>query len=345
MTRRRAASEVSGVVCHGGVIESPYPAVPMIGRLLYRWSAWDASARPDSPAGRVPPQAGVIAPLPADRPPASTEHYRAIFISDVHLGTRGCKAAYLLDFLRHTESDVLYLVGDIIDGWALKKSVHWPQAHNDIVQKVLRKARKGTRVVYVPGNHDEAARQFAGLHFGGIAIREDDVHTTAGGRRLWVVHGDFADGVMRHARWLAYVGDAAYEFSLWLNHQLNRVRVRLGRPYWSLSQYLKHRVKNAVSFIFDFEQVLLREARRRGYDGVVCGHIHKAEIRDVDGMTYANDGDWVESLTALVETLDGHLQIVTWDRLRAPPQAGVRWDEENETAGLPAPRVTEESTA
>lgn len=337
--------ESAELACHAEVIEPPYPAVPMIGRLLYRWSAWDAAARPDSPTGRVPPQAGGLSQPPADHTQAPTQRYRAIFISDVHLGTRGCKASYLLDFLRHTESDVLYLVGDIIDGWALRKNVHWPQAHNDIVQKVLRKARKGTRVVYVPGNHDESARQFAGLHFGGIAIREDDVHTTASGRRLWVVHGDFADGVMRHARWLAYVGDAAYEFSLWLNHQLNRVRVRLGRPYWSLSQYFKHRVKNAVSFIFDFEQVLLREARRRGYDGVVCGHIHKAEIRDVDGMTYANDGDWVESLTALVETLEGHLQIVTWDRLRAPAQPGVRWDDENEAAGLPAPRVTEEASA
>jgi UDP-2,3-diacylglucosamine pyrophosphatase LpxH len=318
----------------------------MIGRLFYRWSAWDASTRPDSPAGRVPPQATVVDPPASGEQPDPTERYRAIFVSDVHLGTRGCKASYLLDFLRHTESDVLYLVGDIIDGWALKKSVHWPQAHNDIVQKVLRKARKGTRVVYVPGNHDEAARQFTGLDFGGIAIREDSVHVTAGGRRLWVVHGDFADGVMRHARWLAYVGDALYEFTLWLNHHLNRLRVRLGRPYWSLSQYLKHRVKNAVSFIFDFEQVLLREARRRGYDGVVCGHIHRAEIRDVDGMTYANDGDWVESLTALVETFDGELRIITWDRLRAPPGERVRWNEEYDAAdALQSERATEEASA
>lgn len=316
----------------------------MIGRLLFRWTSWGATDRPGFPPGSGPSlavpseaQAGTL----VDAGPA--QRFRAIFVSDIHLGTRGCKAAYLLDFLRHTESEVLYLVGDIIDGWALKKSVHWPQAHNDVVQKVLRKARKGTRVVYVPGNHDEAARQFVGLDFGGIAIRADDVHTTATGRRLWVVHGDFADGVMRHARWLAYLGDTLYDFTLWLNHHLNRMRVRLGRPYWSLSQYLKHRVKNAVSFIFDFEQVLLREARRLGYDGVICGHIHKAEIRDVDGMTYANDGDWVESLTALVETLDGQLQIITWDRLRAPTIAGVMWDDES--ADLPVPRTLEETTA
>lgn len=314
----------------------------MMGWLQFRSSSWDASGRSAPPAEREPPP-----------PPAATsrdgrtnvaheaQRYRAIFVSDVHLGTRGCKAHFLLDFLRHNESDVLYLVGDIVDGWALKKAVHWPQTHNDVVQKVLRKARKGTRVVYVPGNHDEAARQFVGLSFGEIAIREDDVHTTVDGRRLWVVHGDFADGVMMHARWLAYVGDALYEFTLWLNHHFNRLRLKLGLPYWSLSQYLKHRVKNAVSFIFDFEQVLLREARRRGYDGVICGHIHKAEIRSVDGMVYANDGDWVESLTALVETHEGQLRIVTWNRLLAPLTQRVKWDDE--AADLPEPRMTEEA--
>jgi UDP-2,3-diacylglucosamine pyrophosphatase LpxH len=263
----------------------------------------------------------------AEPPP---QRFRSIFISDIHLGTRGCKAEYLLDFLRHTESDTLYLVGDIIDGWALKKSFHWPQSHNDVVQKVLRKARKGTRVVYIPGNHDEVGRQFTGLDFGQVAIREDAVHTLVDGRRLWVVHGDFADGVMLHARWLAYVGDTAYEFVLWLNSHFNRLRVRLGLPYWSLSQYLKHRVKNAVSFITGFEQVLLREARRHGYDGVVCGHIHKAEIRDLDGLLYCNDGDWVESLTALVETHEGELRILTWDRQPDRSLPAVRWDQDIE---------------
>ena len=278
-----------------------------------------------------------------DDPPESppSERYRAIFISDIHLGTRGCKAAFLLDFLRHNESETLYLVGDIIDGWALKKSFHWPQSHNDIVQKVLRKARKGTRVVYVPGNHDEVGRQFAGLDFGQVAIRQDAVHTLMDGRRLWVVHGDFADGVMLHARWLAHVGDSLYDFILWLNGHFNRARIRLGLPYWSLSQYLKHRVKNAVSFITGFEQVLLREARRHGYDGVVCGHIHKAEIRHLDGLLYCNDGDWVESLTALVESHDGELRIVYWPLVLAPGTAVPRWDEAEpiDTPPVAAPPV------
>jgi UDP-2,3-diacylglucosamine pyrophosphatase LpxH len=273
------------------------------------------------------------------------QRYRSIFISDIHLGTRGCKAGYLLDFLRHTESDTLYLVGDIIDGWALKKTFYWPQSHNDVVQKVLRKARKGTRVVYIPGNHDEVGRQFTGLDFGQVAIRQDAVHTLCDGRRLWVVHGDFADGVMLHARWLAYVGDSLYEFVLWLNNHFNRARVRLGLPYWSLSQYLKHRVKNAVSFITGFEQVLLREARRHGYDGVVCGHIHKAEIRPIDGLLYCNDGDWVESLTALVETHEGELRIVTWDRQLAPALPAVHWNDEGDAAAPPTSTLPEKALA
>jgi UDP-2,3-diacylglucosamine pyrophosphatase LpxH len=254
--------------------------------------------------------------------------YRAIFISDTHLGTRGCKSLYLLDFLRQHESDDLYLIGDIIDGWALKKNFYWHQSHNDIIQKVLRKARKGTRVVFIPGNHDEAGRQFIGLDFGGIAIRGEAAHRLLDGRRLWVVHGDFADGVVQHARWLASVGDTLYGFILWLNGHFNHWRVKLGLSYWSLSQYLKHATKNAVSFITGFENVLIREAKRRGYDGVVCGHIHKAEIRTIDGLLYCNDGDWVESLTALVETLDGELRIVTWNKILAPGEPVLRWDED-----------------
>ena len=245
--------------------------------------------------------------------------YRAVFISDLHLGTPGCKSAYLLDFLRSHESDSLYLIGDVLDAWQLRNRWYWPQQHNDVVQKVLRKARKGTRVVYVPGNHDESVRQFKGLSFGDIEIAEEAVHVTADGRRLWLVHGDLFDGVIQNARWLAKLGDTAYTFTLWLNHHFNRVRHRMGLGYWSLSQYLKHKVKNAVSFISDFEHTVASEARRRGYDGVVCGHIHKAEIREIDGILYCNDGDWVESLTALVETLDGQLQIIHW----APNAFGV----------------------
>lgn len=269
------------------------------------------------------------APLPPDATqgaePVPTR-YRAIFISDIHLGTPGCKAAYLLDFLRHHESDFLYLVGDIIDGWAMRSRFFWHQTHNDVIQKVLRKARKGTRVVYVPGNHDEAGRQFCGLNFGDIAIRDEAVHTMVDGRRLWVVHGDFADGVIRHAKWLAHVGDSLYDFVLWLNRHFNGLRARLGLGYWSLSQFLKHKVKNAVAFITDFERALMREARRHGFDGVVCGHIHKAEIREIDGLLYCNDGDWVESLTALVETHEGEMRIVHWQEILAPGRPVLRWD-------------------
>lgn len=243
------------------------------------------------------------------------KHYRAIWISDVHLGTPGCQAKFLLDFLKHNESDTLYLVGDIIDGWRLKKSIYWPQSHNDVVQKILRKARKGTEVVYVPGNHDESVRQFLGLSFGEIKVVPEAIHTTADGRKLWITHGDLFDGVMQYAKWLAYVGDNLYSLILYFNRYLNLLRIRMGMQYWSLSQYLKHQVKNAVSYIADFEMIMAREARLRGCQGVVCGHIHKAEIRMIDNLLYCNDGDWVESLTALVETHEGELKIVHWPHI------------------------------
>jgi UDP-2,3-diacylglucosamine pyrophosphatase LpxH len=250
----------------------------------------------------------------SDTDPDDTDalRFRAIFISDTHLGTPGCQSARLLEFLRRTESDYLYLVGDIIDGWQLKRRWFWHQSHNDIVQKVLRKARKGTQVCYVPGNHDEAARHYTGLDFGGIVIRAEAEHTTADGRRLLVTHGDLFDAVVQCARWLALLGDVLYTFTLKLNQHWNALRARVGLPYWSLSQFLKHRVKNAVSYIGAFEDALAREARTRGFDGVVCGHIHQAEIRDIGGVLYCNDGDWVESLTALVEDFDGRLSILRW---------------------------------
>ncbi|XZG71518.1 UDP-2,3-diacylglucosamine diphosphatase [Chitinibacteraceae bacterium HSL-7] len=244
----------------------------------------------------------------------ATLTYRTIWISDIHLGTAGCQADYLLDFLKHTECDQLYLVGDIIDGWALKRSWYWQQSHNDVIQKLLRKARKGTRVTYIPGNHDEAARQFIGLMFGDIEIAEEVIHTTADGRRFLVLHGDRFDGVVQCARWLAIVGDRAYGITLTLNRWFNRIRARMGLGYWSLSQYLKHKVKKAVSFVSDFEAAVAAEARAKGLDGVICGHIHKAELREIDGVLYCNDGDWVESLTALVEHPNGELQIVTWQQ-------------------------------
>jgi UDP-2,3-diacylglucosamine pyrophosphatase LpxH len=246
---------------------------------------------------------------------------RTAWISDVHLGTPGCQAAQLLDFLRAVECDTLYLVGDIIDGWQLRRTWYWPQAHNDVVQKLLRKARKGTSVVFVPGNHDEFARKYVEHNFGGVDVVDDAVHTTADGRRLWITHGDLFDGVIQYARWLAYLGDTAYEFTLKLNRHLNSWRARMGLPYWSLSKYLKLKVKRAVSYIGDFEAAVAREARRRGLDGVVCGHIHHAEMRMVDGVLYCNDGDWVESLTALVEHADGRLEIIDWVVWRASQQS------------------------
>ena len=241
--------------------------------------------------------------------------YRTIWISDIHLGTSGCQAEYLLDFLKHNEAETFYLVGDIIDGWRLKKSWYWPQSHNDVVQKILRKVRKGSEVFYIPGNHDEVARQFIGMTFGDIQIRNEMIHITANGKRLWITHGDLFDSVMQYAKWLAYLGDSAYTVILVVNRWFNNIRIKLGFQYWSLSQFLKHKVKNAVSFIADFEAIMAREARKRKCDGVVCGHIHKAEIRDIDGLLYCNDGDWVESLTALVETFDGELKIVHWPHI------------------------------
>lgn len=252
-----------------------------------------------------------------DASSAPTLRFRTVFISDVHLGTRGCQAELLLDFIRHIECETLYLVGDIVDGWRLKSGWYWPQAHNDVVQKVMRMARKGVRVVYVPGNHDEFARDYCGLHFGGVELAMDAVHETADGRRLLVVHGDHFDGVIRYAKWLALLGDWAYAIVLWLNTWFNRIRRRLGFGYWSLSAYLKGKVKNAVQFIADFEAAVAEEARRRGLDGVVCGHIHKADLREVHGMLYANDGDWVESCTALVEHFDGQLEVLQWAKLRS----------------------------
>lgn len=240
-----------------------------------------------------------------------TKH-RAIWLSDIHLGSRGCKADFLLDFLKHNDADYIYLLGDIIDGWRLKKNWYWPKKHNDVVQKILRKARKGTGVMYVPGNHDEFLRDFLELQFGGIEVRDTAVHTTADGRKLLMLHGDQFDGVVKYAKWLAVLGDWAYETMLVVNHYYNVVRRKLGYPYWSLSAYLKNQVKNAVSFISDFETVVADEARRQHVDGVVCGHIHKAELRYIDETLYCNTGDWVESCTAMVEDMHGRLQVLHW---------------------------------
>jgi UDP-2,3-diacylglucosamine pyrophosphatase LpxH len=248
---------------------------------------------------------------------AGVRRYRSVFISDVHLGTRGCQADLLLDFIRHMECDTLYLVGDIVDGWRMaRRGAYWPQSHNDVVQKILRLARKGVSVIYVPGNHDEVNRDFCGVHFGGGVVARDAIHETADGRRFLVMHGDEFDAVVKHARWLAMLGDWAYRTLLASNTAINRVRRRLGFGYWSLSAFAKTRVKKALQFIENFEQAVAEEARRRGVDGVICGHIHKAESRMIGGVAYINDGEWVESCTALVEHPDGRLEIPDWPKLR-----------------------------
>jgi UDP-2,3-diacylglucosamine pyrophosphatase LpxH len=238
--------------------------------------------------------------------------YRTIFVSDAHLGTAGSNAALLLDFLKRHECETLYLVGDIVDGWQLRKGWYWPQAHNDVVRAVLKMAKHGTRVIYVPGNHDEHFRDYVGMEFGGIELLADDIHLTADGRRLLVIHGDQFDNVVLYHRWIAFLGDGAYTLLLKSNGWVNRLRRLCGLPYWSLAAHMKKRVKNAVQFISRFEEVVAHAAAERGVDGVVCGHIHSAEIRRIGDVTYYNDGDWVESCTALVEDAAGALSIVDW---------------------------------
>jgi len=251
--------------------------------------------------------------------------YRSLFISDVHLGSRGAQAELLLDFLKHNEAETYYLVGDIVDGWRLRKGWYWPQAHNDVVQKLLRKVRKGARMVYIPGNHDEFARDYLGLLFGGVEIVDSAIHVAADGRRLLVIHGDQFDVVVRHARWLAFLGDWAYEAALRVNAHFNRIRRALGFDYWSLSAWAKLKVKNAVNFIGDFEDTLAAEAHKAGVDGVVCGHIHHVAIRRIGAIDYMNTGDFVESCTALAEHFDGAFEILRWQAVLtdAPVAAAV----------------------
>jgi UDP-2,3-diacylglucosamine pyrophosphatase LpxH len=251
---------------------------------------------------------------------------RTIWISDVHLGTAGCQAGLLSDFLHSVECDTLYLVGDIVDGWRLRKGWYWPDQHNEVIRRVLKMAHRGTRVIYIPGNHDEMFRDYAGLNFGGVEVQLEAIHTTADGRNLLVTHGDAFDGIVLYARWLAFLGDQAYTLLLKANIVLNAVRRRLNLPYWSLSSYLKKHVKNAVQYIGQYEEVVAREASQRGVQGVVCGHIHCAEIRQFGSITYYNDGDWVESCTALTEAKDGTMSIIDWAahvRDRAVKQAVV----------------------
>ncbi|MEX2644047.1 MAG: UDP-2,3-diacylglucosamine diphosphatase [Acetobacterales bacterium] len=266
--------------------------------------------------------------------PRRNARYRSIFLSDIHLGTRGCRADILLDFLDSTDSEHLFIVGDLVDGWRLKRSWYWAPSHNDVIQRLMAKVRSGTSVTYVPGNHDEALRHYCGMSLGGVNVRKQAEHVLADGRRFLILHGDEFDGVIKHCKWLAFLGDWAYATALQGNLWFNDARRLLGLPYWSLSAYLKYKVKNAVEYISRFENTVAAEARRRDADGVICGHIHHAEIRDIDGVTYCNDGDWVESCTALVEHFDGTLEVLRWAEIghrslaalaerRAPATAAV----------------------
>ncbi len=272
--------------------------------------------------------------------------FRTIWISDLHLGAAECRAACALDFIRHHESEYLYLLGDIFDGWRLRRRWRWDPLYNDIVQKILRRARKGCRVTYIPGNHDHFATAYAGLDFGGIAVAEQAVHTTVDGRRLLVLHGDEFDGVIASTRWIAELGSGLYRLAILLNHGFNRVRRLCGLPYWSLSAWLKHQVKKAVVYIDRFEGIVAEAARTHGAQGVVCGHIHRAGIRELGGVMYYNSGDWVESCTALVEHFDGSMEILTWpharpaDLLRSAGRAAAPESAQPVEIGLPQPAAS-----
>lgn len=239
-------------------------------------------------------------------------HHRALFLSDIHLGKKGCQAELLLSFLKVHDADYIYLIGDIFDGWRLKKGWYWPQTHNDVVQKILRKARKGSKIIYIPGNHDEVMRNYFGTHFGGIEVKESDIFESANGKKFLIIHGDQFDVVIKNAKWLAHVGDWAYEAALNLSTWLNKFRRLWGGQYWSMSRWAKYKVKSAVNFIGDYEDILSHEAKKHDADGIICGHIHHPTIKQINDVSYLNTGDWVESCTAIVEGYDGEFELIYW---------------------------------
>ena len=273
---------------------------------------------------------------PAD---PDVRYFRTLFISDVHLGSKAAKADFLIDFLRHHEAETIVLVGDIVDGWRLKRNWYWPQAFNDVTQKLLRKARKGTRIIYIPGNHDEFLREFPGTHFGGVEVADRIIHEAADGKRYLVLHGDEFDVVVRHARVVAYLGDWAYDAAIAINVVFAAIRRRLGLPYWSFSSWAKQQVKTAVNFIGEFQKVVVEEARRHDADGVICGHIHHAVITEIDGIRYINSGDWVESCTAIAEHHDGKMELITWQTLAAIPAEVVPVSRQMPAIGARAPEA------
>ena len=242
----------------------------------------------------------------------SPVHVRTAFISDIHLGTRECRAGLLLDFLHRVQPEVLILAGDIVDLWSLRRSFYWPQSHNNVLRTILGKAKHGRRVIYIPGNHDMALREYAGFVFGNLEVHREYIHTTATGARLLVIHGDEFEGAVNCARWLAALGSWAYDRTMSANRHFNALRRRMGFRYWSLASYLKSKVGNATQYVRRFEQAAAHEAHRRGLDGIVCGHIHRPQLVNVGGVLYCNDGDWVENCTVLVETRSGELQLWDW---------------------------------
>ena len=254
-----------------------------------------------------------ILPLPVTGR-TGARRYRSIFISDVHLGSRGCQADCLLDFLNHVESDYLYLVGDIVDGWRLRKRWFWPVEHNEILRSLVERAWRGTEVIYLPGNHDDAFRKLIGQSLAGVKVVHDAIHETVDGKRMLVVHGDIFDSVVRDMKWLARLASVAYDTALGLNTLLNRALRALGYRYWSLSAFLKDQVKAAVRYVDNYERRLAAEARARDVCGVICGHVHKPNMRSIGRILYVNDGDWIENCSALVEHHDGRLELLNWPR-------------------------------
>lgn len=248
-------------------------------------------------------------------------HYRTIWLSDIHLGYKGCKAEYLLDFLKSTRCDTLYLVGDIIDLWSMKRTMYWPQLHNNIVRTILGKAKQGTRIIYIPGNHDEQLREYAGLAFGNLEIHSEYVHTSPSGKRLLILHGDDYDAIMQCGDIKDYFGNLGYDFLLFCNRMVSRLRRHFGFHYWSLSSFIKHKVKNAMRHIHRYEEVAAYDAAKRDFHGVICGHIHHAEIREFGDILYCNTGDWVENCTALVESREGRLELLHWTERQATLRA------------------------
>ena len=245
-----------------------------------------------------------------------TEKYRTIWLSDIHLGSKGCQAEQLLQFLKTHDSEYLILVGDIIDFWALKRQSFWPESHNTVVQKILKKARHGTKVIFIPGNHDEVLREYTGLTFGGIEVCDSYMHELTDGRKIFCIHGDQYDVITRYHKWIAVLGDIGYTSLLWVNRIHNKFRNMVGLDYWSLSSYIKYKVKEAVNFIGDYENTIAKHAKEMNVYGILCGHIHHAEIKMIDNVLYMNTGDWVESCTALVEDNDGYISLINWKEQR-----------------------------